>query len=464
MKPFPLPVSAMWFLAAAVISGNLLSVGAAQQAGGGTLTAVRFWSLGEVTRVAVETDREVQYRWERIENPDRVFFDLIGIRARAGQRGLQVVPVGDKLLKQIRTAETRPGTTRVVLDLAAPVEVSASQLTNPDRLMIELRLAVKTPAPLGTTSARDASSEPRPSGSGPKAEPTSVPVTVSRPPASESPAPPPPAESSAPAKTALAESKTPPAADAQAAKRDSRGSRSLIRALGLKLERVVIDPGHGGHDTGSVGPAGLAEKDLVLDIAKRLGALITERLGSQVFYTRTDDSSVSLEARTELANQNKADLFLSLHANSSRLRSAAGSETYYLNFTTSASEIEVAARENASSQKSIYELQELVQKITLKEKARESREFAATVQKALYSSLWRGKTGVKDRGVKKAPFVVLIGAPMPSVLAEIDFLSNPREEKLLKRSDYRQRIAEALYKGLAQYASTLSHFQVAQKN
>jgi N-acetylmuramoyl-L-alanine amidase len=173
---------------------------------------------------------------------------------------------------------------------------------------------------------------------------------------------------------------------------------------------------------------------------------------------------VPLEVRTELANQKKADLFLSIHANSSSLRGLAGSDTFYLNFTTSRSALEVASRENATSQKSIYELQELIEKIALKEKVQESREFAWTVQRALYTTLWRGKPGMKDRGVKKAPFVVLIGASMPSALAEIDFLSNPREEKLLQREDHRQRVAEALFKGISQYASTLSHFQVAQKN
>jgi N-acetylmuramoyl-L-alanine amidase len=229
----------------------------------------------------------------------------------------------------------------------------------------------------------------------------------------------------------------------------------------VKLGRVVLDPGHGGQDTGTVGPGGLEEKTLVLDVAQRLGALITQRLGSEVVYTRTDDTFVPLEARTELANEKRADLFLSIHANSSRLRGISGSEVYYLNFTTSASALEVAARENATSEKSIHELQSLLQKIALKEKVQESREFAATIQTALYAGLWRGRS-VKNRGVKQAPFVVLIGAQMPSVLAEIAFLSNPRDEAQLKRSEYRQRVAEALYKGVAQYASTLSHFQVAR--
>jgi N-acetylmuramoyl-L-alanine amidase len=248
---------------------------------------------------------------------------------------------------------------------------------------------------------------------------------------------------------------------ALAAKSDSHGDRSLIRALGLKLGRVVLDPGHGGHDTGTIGPGGLEEKALVLDVAKRLGALITRRLGSEVIYTRSDDTFIPLETRTEMANEKRADLFLSIHANSSRQRGVSGAETFYLNFTTSESALEVAARENATSQKSIYELQGLLQKIALKEKIQESREFAGIIQNAVHSGLWRSR-GVKDRGVKQAPFIVLIGAQMPSVLAEVAFLSNPRDEAQLKKPQYRQRVAEALFKGLSQYADALSHFDVAR--
>lgn len=237
----------------------------------------------------------------------------------------------------------------------------------------------------------------------------------------------------------------------------------MIRVLGLKVGRIVLDPGHGGHDNGTTGPEGLHEKDLVLDIAKRLGALIEERMNSEVIYTRTDDTFVPLEERTEIANKAKADLFLSIHANSSPLRSANGVETYYLNFTTSRAALDLAARENAGSQKSVFELQDLLEKIALKDKVDESREFASRIQSALYASSAKTDVRARDRGVRKAPFVVLIGASMPSVLAEIGFISNTREENAMKRAEHRQRLAEALYKGIASYASTLSHFQVAQK-
>jgi N-acetylmuramoyl-L-alanine amidase len=204
------------------------------------------------------------------------------------------------------------------------------------------------------------------------------------------------------------------------------------------------------------------EKDLVLDVSKRLGALIEKGLGSQVIYTRTDDSFVPLEARTAMANRLKADLFLSIHANSSPLRSVSGSETYYLSFTTSRTALDVAARENASSERSVFELRELLQKIALKDKVDESREFAGKVQAAMQSVNPRA-TRTQDRGIKKAPFVVLIGASMPSILTEIGFVSNAREEGLMKQSEYRQKIAEALYKGVSQYAQALSHFDLARR-
>jgi N-acetylmuramoyl-L-alanine amidase len=248
------------------------------------------------------------------------------------------------------------------------------------------------------------------------------------------------------------------------AKRSSSGDPSMIRVLGLKVGRVVLDPGHGGHDTGTIGPQGLLEKDLVLDVTQRLGRLIEEKMGSEVIYTRSDDTFVPLERRTEIANEAKADLFLSIHANSSPLRTAAGVETFYLNFTTSKSALDLAARENAGSQMTVYELQELLQKIALKDKVEESREFASRVQSALYTlSARTSDARSKDRGVKKAPFVVLIGASMPSVLAEIGFISNAHDESVMRREEYRQRTAEALYKGLSGYASSLSHFQVAQR-
>ncbi len=495
------------------------------------ITAVRFWSLGEVTRIAIETDDEATYRWEKLDKPDRLFFDLEGVRPQQS-RGIETIPVGDRWVKQIRIARTAPAVARVVLDLNGPVTSSVSQLTNPNRIMIEVRSAEATaaaPPVRSVTGGRAIEDAPAADNKLPETkpevakEPAPDPPPVAKPVEKENPKPEPPpfrAPQSRPspmppvpeapqltqhpvtasvvvrpAAPQLPEVKpvdlprtidakpaeTPRTIEAKrgdlvrspkaeptrssesalAAKQDSHGDRSLIRALGLKLNRVAIDAGHGGHDNGSTGPSGLMEKDLVLDIARRLGALITERLGSEVIYTRNDDEFIPLEERTAIANEKAADLFLSIHANSSRVRGVSGPETWYLNFTTSESALEVAARENATSQITIHELQNLVQKIALKEKVQESREFASSMQRYLYSGLVRGKQ-VKNRGIKQAPFVVLIGAQMPSILAEIGFISNPKDEALLKKSEYRQKVAEALFKGVSQYAGTLSHFQIAR--
>jgi N-acetylmuramoyl-L-alanine amidase len=253
-----------------------------------------------------------------------------------------------------------------------------------------------------------------------------------------------------------------PSAGAREATPTSTGERSLVRALGLKIGRIVIDAGHGGHDSGTLGPGGIEEKDVVLDVALRLGKLLKQRLGADVIYTRDDDTFIPLETRTAIANKAQADLFISVHANSSSDASARGVEVYYLNFTTSPEALEVAARENAVSDQSIYQLSDLVKKITLKDKIDESHEFAANVESSLYSGLEEGNAGLKDRGVKKAPFVVLIGANMPSILAEISFLTNPEDARELRDPAYRERIAESLYRGIEKYVSGLSGVRLAQ--
>ena len=234
--------------------------------------------------------------------------------------------------------------------------------------------------------------------------------------------------------------------------RTRNGERSLTRALGLKIGRIVIDAGHGGRDTGTIGPSGLMEKDLCLDVAMRLGKLVQERLpGTEVTYTRQDDTFVPLEQRTAMANEAKADLFLSVHANSSSDRKTTGIETYYLNFNASPQAMEVATRENATAQGSVHDLQELVTKIARNEKIEESRDLASDIQDSLSKNMQKDSHSERNRGVRKAPFVVLIGADMPSVLAEISFLSNPSDEQWLKKPENRQRIAEGLYRGIENY-------------
>ncbi len=263
--------------------------------------------------------------------------------------------------------------------------------------------------------------------------------------------------------TSASSRKSPRYPEIRQAQPTADGQRSLIRALGLKVGRIVIDAGHGGHDTGTIGPNGLLEKDLVLDVSLRLGRMLQGKMGAEVIYTRDDDTFIPLETRTAIANQHQADLFISIHANSSQDPSARGVETYYLNFNPSPDALEVAARENAVSEKSVHELGDLVKKIALKEKVEESREFAADVDHSLYQGLAGKDKTMRDRGVKKAPFIVLIGANMPSILAEISFVSNPGDERKLQTPEYRQKIAESLYKGVARYINGLSGVKVASK-
>jgi N-acetylmuramoyl-L-alanine amidase len=241
------------------------------------------------------------------------------------------------------------------------------------------------------------------------------------------------------------------------------GQHSLTRALGLKIGRIVIDAGHGGHDTGTIGPTGLMEKDLCLDVALRLGKSIQQRLPSaEVIFTRDDDTFIPLERRTEIANEAKADLFISVHANSSQDRQARGIETYYLNFTGSSDAMEVASRENALSENAVHDLQNLVTKIARNEKIEESRDLATMIQDSLSKRMENINRGERNRGVRKAPFVVLIGADMPSVLAEISFLSNPSDEQWLKKPENRQKVADGLYRGIESYLQSTNSLAANQ--
>jgi N-acetylmuramoyl-L-alanine amidase len=241
------------------------------------------------------------------------------------------------------------------------------------------------------------------------------------------------------------------------------GSQTLTRALGLKVSRIVIDPGHGGFDTGTIGPTGLEEKDIVLDIGLRLRKLFETQTDSEVFMTRSTDKFIPLEERTAIANEDGADLFISIHANASHDAHVRGIETYFLNFTSDPEALRLAARENATSQESVHQLQNLIKKIALNNKIEESQELARNIQTVLYKRMSKASHGIHNRGVRKAPFVVLIGANMPSVLTEIAFLSNPRSERLLRDPDYREGIAKAIFNGIENYINNLGSVRVAQR-
>jgi N-acetylmuramoyl-L-alanine amidase len=420
------------------------------------VTSIRHWSTPESTRVAIDLAQPVQFGSKRIENPDRIVLDLAGCRLDPKLVG-KTFELENGSLKKIRAAQFQSGKSRVVLEVQSAAEVKAFQLDDPPRLIVDVR-NMDSDQESGKAVLVTGPSPDKPSSDDPErtsSQPVKPGVRVIREATSN--------KASADAK--LAKNKRAASADpiSREAQPTARGDRSLIRALGLKIGKIVIDPGHGGHDTGTIGPQGLEEKELVLEVSRRLGKLLQTRMGADVVYTRKDDTFIPLEARTAIANQALADLFVSIHANSSRDPNARGVETYYLNFTSSSEALEVAARENAASDKSIHELQDLVKKIALKEKIEESREFASDVQRSLHSGLSSKSPGIRDRGVKKAPFVVLIGANMPSILAEISFVSNPGDERRLETAEYRQRIAESLYRGIAKYVSGLSGVRVASR-
>jgi N-acetylmuramoyl-L-alanine amidase len=229
------------------------------------------------------------------------------------------------------------------------------------------------------------------------------------------------------------------------------------------VSRIVIDPGHGGHDPGATGK-GTTEAELVLDIALRLEQLLAKVPAIEVVLTRRTDTYVPLQERTLIANREGADLFLSIHANASPNMLARGVETYILNFASNRNAEAVAARENAASGQAMGALPDLVKAIALNNKLDESRDLATYVQRAMIARLKGPNKTIKDLGVKQAPFVVLIGAAMPSVLAEISFLTNEQEVRLLKGSSYRQRIAEALHDAIRNYQTSLkSQNKVAQQ-
>ncbi len=457
-----LPRSAVLsILAVCFTAAPLLS---AQTVAGPHVEVVRFWSFGDVTRIAIETVGDYRFTSDSVDNPRRVFFDLNGLKPPSTvHRGMQTIPVGDRFVKQIRIAEVIPGTTRIVFDVLAAVDVASSQLVNPDRLIVEIR-PKDTPPVLTQTMGHSLTGAQRVNLSAPAfdADKDLPPPPVVRPVSAtiEKPLPKgidvPPAISIVPPRI----SNTVPAKPLSTG--DSGADPSLIRILGLKLGRVVIDAGHGGKDTGTIGPNGLYEKDLVLDIALRLGRLITKQLGADVVYTRSDDSFIRLDERTAIANRARADLFISIHANSSADSSATGVETYYFNLHGDKKATDVAMRENANDESAISDLNDLLKKAVLQTKLEESKEFAQKVQEALTVNAIKMNSNAHDRGIRKAPFVVLIGASMPSILAEIGFVSNPHDEKLLKRNDQRERIAEALLKGVTEYANTLSHPQMAR--
>jgi len=426
---------------------------------------IRAAANGDGTRVTIDLENGVEFTSGRIANPDRIFFDLQAARLAPEMARATIHPEGE-LLTAVRVAQNNRGVVRVVLDVNGVKEYSASLVNNPPQLLIDLygySAATTLRAAKSSAEAESGAERPAANSKSPNSRAMSTSATGGAGAGSSSTAvarnTPANAKNGKPRSVKAAGTSAKPdlVQPASTPQPTRDGQATLTRTLGLKIGRIVIDAGHGGHDTGTIGPTGLMEKDLCLDVALRLGKIIEQRLpGADVVYTRSDDTFIPLEERTSIANQAKADLFISIHANSSRDHAARGIETYYLNLKGSAEAMEVAARENATAQEGVHDLQDLVKQIARTEKIDESKELAEDVQDSLSRRAQKSGKTVKNRGVRKAPFVVLIGADMPSILTEISFLSNPADEQLLKKPEQRQKVAEGLYQGVANYLLSMN--------
>ena len=368
------------------------------------VTGIRHWSSADSSTVVLDLQDQVQYEAHRLSGPDRIYFDLHDTQLAPELVG-KSIDIGDALLGRVRVAQPVMGMTRIVLETRNNSDFSVSLEPNPYRLVVEVRKPGAAPPTAVNLFPKTAETEA-----------SKLAIVV-----------PPP--------TPL---------DLQ------------LRARLPKL-RIAVDAGHGGWDLGTVGRRGLLEKDLVLEIAQRLGKLLESRLGAEVIYTRSDDTYIPLDQRAEIANQAQADLFISVHANYSDLPSARGVETYYTTTFTTPNAKEADARTEIQKKANLPSLTPA----DLHEKIEQSRRLAASVQHALYGTLATQNPGLRDRGVKEAGFVVLTESAMPGILAEVSFVSSPTDEQKLRSDGYREEIAEALYKGVARYAANAHAVKLA---
>lgn len=406
------------------------------------LVSIKRTLLRDGVRITMELDREVPYEGVRLDDPPRVYFDFAGVQPADAVRrdDPQDDPKGsyynDDIVREIRIGRRPNATTRVVMPLDGVARYSAFALYDPYRIVVDF--------------VREAGGQrPETGGQRPQAG-GQLPMSVSLPSHATSTSGVLPKVAESPAVREATAAAVPPVAPAA----NGTGGFSIARQLGLGVSRVVIDPGHGGHDPGAQANR-LSEAALVLDVALRLEKLLLKQRNLEVVLTRRTDAFIPLEERTARANREAADLFLSIHANASSNPKARGVETYFLNFASNAEAEAVAARENSASGRTMHSLPEIVRAIALNNKLDESRDLAGLVQRAMVRKLRPHARGLRDLGVKQAPFVVLIGAGMPSVLAEISFVTNRTEGALLRGGAYRQRIAEALADAILQYQRSL---------
>ena len=417
-----------------------------------TIRDIKRIPLPDGVRVSIELDSESRYRYERLDNPRRVFFDLKGTRAPASLQDA-VLKFDDDIVREIRLGRHPNNTTRIVVDMEQIETCNVFTLYNPFRLVVDFKRDTVVPKPAGPIANGLTPAVPGrvPVGATPSFPADQKPVTANKEkeketvPAAKEPVP-------LVSRPTAAVGATVPSPVAPTT--NSNGQFSLARQLGLGISRIVLDAGHGGHDPGARSN-GIEEAELVLDVTLRLRDLLEKQPGIEVTLTRSSDEFIALEERTAIANRNGADLFLSIHANASRNPKARGIETYFLNFASNPEAEAVAARENSASGRTMHSLPDIVRAIALNNKIDESRDFADMVQKSMVRRLATRNKLVRDLGVKQAPFVVLIGAGMPSVLAEISFVTNKQEGALLKTPAYRQQIAESLFDAVVRYQRTL---------
>ena len=439
---------------AAGSAGTATSQGKSPRSDLAVLKDIHRTVLPDGVRLTVDLDSEVSFYQEEIENPRRVFFDLKNVKAAPSLQDASLKFDGD-LVKLVRLGRHPQNTTRLVVDLEGVSNYSVYPLYGPYRLVIDFRRAVATVPVTTPPPTAPAVAVPPPMISETKAAATLSTLPQTKPAVPQvkasAPQPKPPAAAEAPLPSTPAPAKSLPPVAPMA---NSNGKFSLSRQLGLGVSRVVIDAGHGGHDPGAQGN-GVVEAELTLDIALRVQKLLEKEPGVDVVMTRGSDMFIPLEERTAIANREGADLFLSIHANASRNAAARGIETYFLNFAMNPEAEAVAARENATSAMPMHNLPEIVRAIALNNKINESRDLAGAVQKSMTKRLTTRNKSLRDLGVKQAPFVVLIGAGMPSVLAEISFVTNRQEGSLLKTNAYRQQIAQALCDAIVDYQQSL---------
>jgi len=401
---------------------------------------VKYWSSDNYTRVVIMASGPVNYKeilLEETENaPRRLYIDFKKSYIEPQYRA--PVPIEDGLLKRIRTGQFSPDTVRVVLDIESIGNYKIYSLPDPFRVVIDVRgekFAKDPPKPLESVDTANANQKEKKPEKVDVSKPTDGIVVLRD------------------NKKVAVNSKTPVADPPKVAALPGTKPLSLAQQLGLGVKKIVLDPGHGGKDPGAMA-FNLKEKDIVLDIAKRLAPVLKKELGCEVVLTRNDDTFITLEERTALANTNNADLFISLHINAHTSAKVRGIETYYLNLTTNAEAMRVAARENATSTHQMSELQDILSDIMKNSKIDESSRLAQQVHNSILTETnKRGFSDIKNLGVKQAPFYVLIGAQMPAILIELAFISNEKDVENLKNPTFLDMLTKEIADGIRAYIS-----------